>query len=652
MASMHTNNLRELAYRADIDGLRSVAVLSVLIFHAFPNVLPGGFIGVDIFFVISGYLITKIIINGLAENNFYFREFWSRRIIRILPATLLVLMCTLVFGMLFFYDDERNQLFKHLVGALLFISNITYSNEAGYFDSVSDTKPLLHFWSLAIEEQFYIIWPIFLIIFYKYYPKKIIYLISALIFLSFCWNLYQLKQSTAIAYYSPLCRAWELMIGAWLAAKQIPTQDARRATILSSCGVALIIVGLLMTSATSRHPGPITLLPVLGTFLILLSGPAAQFNRTVLSNGILVEVGKISFPLYLWHWPLLSILAIYTAGAPSALQSALALFTSLIFAWLTYKFIEQPIRKRANKLKTAALLGLALFGMLLLVGGMHRWGNFTFNSLALDSAAMSYYEKYSNEPVGAWLTKFESEFRHECNYFQIDAYYRGQVTNVPKPEIDESCYRLDSTKEARMLIWGDSHAQMLHSGFRKNLPSQWQLLQVASSGCMANANVKRASSVDYCAQSNWRALETIRETQPQVVVIAQSQNHSVSEMNHIHNEVTRLGVRTVIFLGPSPHWKSDLPKIVVRQLWPEIPERTKIGLDVRFIKLNETVKASFIESNNKKYIDVIGVFCNTGGCLVHLGLEYDYELTSWDYGHLTAAASDYLARQIIPKIIH
>lgn len=199
-------------YRADIDGLRAIAVLSVVIFHAFPKLLVGGFIGVDIFFVISGFLISTIIMGSLEQNSFSFIEFYSRRIKRIFPALLLVLIASFVFGWFMLLADEYKQLGKHIAGGAGFVSNFFFWNESGYFDNAAETKPLLHLWSLGIEEQFYIIWPLLLWLSWK---NRFSLLTSTIIVIviSFALNVVKVQSDTTAAFYSPQTRFWELLAG-------------------------------------------------------------------------------------------------------------------------------------------------------------------------------------------------------------------------------------------------------------------------------------------------------------------------------------------------------------------------------------------------------------------------------------------------------
>lgn len=359
-------------YRPDIDGLRAVAVLAVVAFHAFPNWMKGGFIGVDIFFVISGYLISTIIFENLDKNTFSFSRFYARRIKRIFPALILILASCYAFGWFVLLADEFEQLGKHIAGGAAFISNFVLWNESGYFDKPADIKPLLHLWSLGIEEQFYIVWPLLLWIAYK---KRLNLLSIGLLVavISFCLNIYKVKNDIVGDFYSPGTRFWELMFGSILAWMMLynPNFSAqtifsdRRAnnliSVISIFALLLLVYGFWYIDKSIDFPGKWALIPVLGAFLLIYAGPNAWANRIILSNKALVWFGLISFPLYLWHWPLLSFARILENGSPPPTIRIATVALSIALAWLTYKLIEHPIRFRKHRLiKITPLVGLMI----------------------------------------------------------------------------------------------------------------------------------------------------------------------------------------------------------------------------------------------------------------------------------------------------
>ena len=349
-------------YRPDIDGLRAIAVLSVLGFHAFPSAFQAGFIGVDIFFVISGYLISSIIFENLDHGSFRFAQFYGRRIKRIFPALTAVLLSCLVFGWFGLLADEFKQLGKHMAAGAAFVSNFALWQESGYFNNAAETKPLLHLWSLAIEEQFYIFWPLLVWLTWK---RKAMFLALCLglLIASFALNVHQVRIDPTATFYSPASRAWELLVGvllAYMRARPLRWQPTtRQLGAASTLGMLLIAVGLYKIDKLRAFPGTWALLPTLGTFCLIFAGPTAWFNRLVLSNRLLVWVGLISFPLYLWHWPLLTFARIVESQTPAPLFRMSALALSVLLAWLTYRFIEKPIRSGENdRIKIIALCSL------------------------------------------------------------------------------------------------------------------------------------------------------------------------------------------------------------------------------------------------------------------------------------------------------
>ena len=340
------------AYRADIDGLRAIAVLSVVGFHAFPTAVPAGFMGVDIFFVISGFLISTIVLNGLTSDRFSFADFYFRRIKRIFPALLLVLTCSFVIGWFALLPDEFKQLGKHIAAGAGFGSNFALLSESGYFDNLSETKPLLHLWSLGIEEQFYLIWPFVLYLTWKK-KKNFLFVIAILFVISFLLNVSRIHHYAVSVFYEPQSRFWELLIGAGLASvilhqgktslKQ-STSNSKAHHVLSLCGAALLVLAYFFLTREKSFPGWWALLPTLGAALIIAAGPEAWLNRTLLSNRFMVWFGLISFPLYLWHWPLLSFARIMQGETPSLEIRTTAVVLAIVLAWLTYVLIEKPIR--------------------------------------------------------------------------------------------------------------------------------------------------------------------------------------------------------------------------------------------------------------------------------------------------------------------
>ncbi|MEA9598896.1 acyltransferase family protein [Polynucleobacter sp. AP-Sanab-80-C2] len=359
-------SLKRTKYRPDIDGLRSFGIVPLLGFHAFPGIFSGGFIAVDIFFVISGFLITTIILQNLEKNSFSFIEFYSRRIRRIFPALFLVLLACYAFGWFALYASEYMQLGKHIAAGAGFMQNFVLWDESGYFDNSSKTKPLLHLWSLAIEEQFYIFWPLILWVAFK---KKLNVLKITLIIacISFLINLWMVTSNPIADYYSPFSRFWELLIGAIWAYialnKNIDNKiSARYSNVLSILGMVSILIAMFIVDDKSPFPGWWALLPTLGTVMLLAAGQDAWVNKRILSNKVLVWFGLISYPLYLWHWPLLSFGQIIAAGKLPTFYKLMLIVVSIVLAQITYKYFESPTRNKSHKTTLVLLVLVGLIG--------------------------------------------------------------------------------------------------------------------------------------------------------------------------------------------------------------------------------------------------------------------------------------------------
>lgn len=367
-------------------------MLSVVVFHAVPGLAPGGFFGVDIFFVISGFLITGHILERLDQRAFTLFDFYSRRIRRILPALIVVLIATLSVGWLILLGDELEQLGIHVLGGATFVSNFILMREAGYFDVAAHSKPLLHLWSLAIEEQFYIFWPILLWISLKIRLK--IWIVFTLVFFSsLLMCLYLTDKKPTGNFYYPFTRIWELVAGALLAwwVRQNPAGSPNvfltansffqrldfwngnlrtinfASEIPAIGGILCVCYSIFFLSSDIAHPSAWTLFPVLGAVLIILSGSKSVINQLLLTSRPAVWFGLISYPLYLWHWPILSFLHIYFGETPKEIYLLAAVATSVALAWCTYRFIERPIRFGWLKSK---IRPLAILATLLALGAI------------------------------------------------------------------------------------------------------------------------------------------------------------------------------------------------------------------------------------------------------------------------------------------
>jgi len=444
--------LGHLPYRPDIDGLRALAVLSVVLFHAFPGWLRGGFIGVDVFFVISGFLISSIVLRELQQGVFSFATFYARRVRRIFPALILVLAVCLAFGWLALFPDEYAQLGKHVVGGAGFSANLFYWAQVGYFDTAADTKPLLHLWSLGIEEQFYILWPVLLLLAWKR-GLNLVLVAALLAIVSFLVNVGGLAQHASATFYSPASRAWELLLGAGLAclharpgaSLHLMPRLRLAPNSLAWSGAILLAAGLALITREHRFPGWLALLPAVGALLLIGAGPQAWFNRVVLSNRLLVWVGLISYPLYLWHWPLLSFARIVESREPAPAIRAGALLLAILLAWLTYRVLERPLRTGPPARRVAALCAL----MLACAGG----GGYIYLNDGLP-ARKPIQDSQANQQA---LIIFEDKARADAckKRYGFESVY-------------EYCVMSDATRDPSVVLLGDSHAYHVLYGLMKH----------------------------------------------------------------------------------------------------------------------------------------------------------------------------------------
>lgn len=364
------------SYRPDIDGLRAIAVGAVVAFHTFPNIFKGGFVGVDVFFVISGFLISGIIVDDIEEDRFSYLDFYKRRIRRIFPALLVVIAATLVAGWYVLLPDEFQRVGKDLAAGAGFATNFILWDEAGYFDVASETKPLLHLWSLAIEEQFYIVWPLVLGLIWKRQRGLLLATLS-IASVSFAYNVFSIEHHHAdAAFYSPLSRFWELMLGGVLA--YLVRQKAQWLSGFRSLqcvfGLFLIAISVFFLNKAAAFPGFWALLPTLGAFFVISAGGYNWIGKRILGNPIMVGVGLISYPLYLWHWPILAFAKIVKGRLLTPGDRLMVIIASVTLAFLTYRLIERPLRRspdrRVPQGLLAAVAALGVIGLAILNGNV------------------------------------------------------------------------------------------------------------------------------------------------------------------------------------------------------------------------------------------------------------------------------------------
>ncbi|WP_443113328.1 acyltransferase family protein [Herbaspirillum seropedicae] len=488
--------MHQKIYRPDIDGLRAIAVLAVMAFHAFPNRFPGGFIGVDVFFVISGYLITQIIISSLNAGTFSFSDFYARRIRRIFPALILVLLSTLVFGWFTLFADEYKQLSKHVISGSASVANLVLWSEAGYFDNASYTKPLLHLWSLGVEEQFYLIWPAALILLWR--RRVNLSLVAGLIGVaSFGASLYLSYHSPIAGFYSPAARMWELMVGCFLAIHQSRSSVTARplvANMIAIIGAGMLIISMFLTRNTMVFPGWIAILPM-GTALMIWAGPGTLVGY-MLSMRPLVFIGLISYPLYLWHWPLLSFAQILTGNVLRASVAALLLCAAFILAILTYFLAEKRLRRGGGLfIKTGGLVA----ALLIVVTGASA----VFVTGGADRRALAQ--------AGQFLSDAKSDWSYDATGFD-----NGAITGI---------HTLNGLSSASAIFIGDSLMGQFYPRLRMLYAQETPLLTatyISRNHCTPIPNTGRRSGSVACDDYYRAAMKMAQGSDFRRVVLAGS----------------------------------------------------------------------------------------------------------------------------------
>ena len=443
-------------YRRDVDGLRGLAVLAVLAFHAFPEAVPGGFVGVDVFFVVSGYLITSLLLRDLQAGRFTLVGFYARRVRRIFPALVVVLGACLAAGWHLLLAHEFGQLGLHAAAGAAFSSNLLLSRQGGYFEAASEARPLLHLWSLGIEEQFYIAWPILLWSASKVRSGVPVLTLTAMV-ISLACSVGGVGLGFS-PFYSPVTRAWELLAGAALAQWRPPASASRprsRADVVAAAAGLTAIAVSLWASPERGYPGAWALLPVAGTVAVLAAPASSALNRVVLASRPLVWIGLISYPLYLWHWPLLSFGHIVVTETPSATLRLACLGLAFGLAWLTTRMLERPVRSSPGR-RWALPLTAAM-------------------TVAAAGGAMAYRADGVPSRVAAQALWLQGDLGHvEFHRYLASRWpvcaQDGIARGAPRSGGFVRC-RQSRADAVETVLLGDSHAEHLFVGLAEQLPA-------------------------------------------------------------------------------------------------------------------------------------------------------------------------------------
>jgi peptidoglycan/LPS O-acetylase OafA/YrhL len=555
------NSESNLAYRHDIDGLRAIAVISVIVFHLWHGVLPGGYLGVDIFFVLSGYLITSIIWREIQGNCFSIKTFYIRRIRRILPALLFLVTVVTIAAAFLLLPMDLVGYARSLISTLFFVQNVYFWRDTDYFSRLAEEKPLLHLWSLGIEEQFYLIFPILLILLARRSRLTTIVVIASLVILSYISNIFALRIGALLpAFYLLPTRVWELGCGALLAI--VPSkhpQSKAAVNILGLFGLASLLISLVSSNMILPSTVPVASIAVFATALIIWTGQSPLgVTRNLLSWKPISFVGLISYSLYLWHWPVFVLIKYYNIDELSGLLSGIAVVLIVIAAVFSWRYIEQPFRLPQMGTKRLMLwVAIGVMCQMIAAGAIYYTSGFP-NRLDAEAAQI-------NVATG-------THYRCPVSEYLYFGGTRACSLSLPSRQV----------ADAQLVLMGNSHAQMYAPLVRDILQTFGSKgILVPVTGCLPTATVNISSACAQVAEQNLRsviALENVR-----VVVLAMTWEHGplvradgvlVSGSSAkalilgLNDTIAKLSAanKKVVLVGPIavPNW--DVASIVSRSL--------------------------------------------------------------------------------------
>ncbi len=604
-------------YRLDIQGLRAIAVLSVVFFHIDPNRITGGFIGVDVFFVISGYLIMGHIWRDLKNNTFSLVNFYSKRIRRLFPALVAVLVISSFLAFFTLLPGEFEKYAQSLISSLLYVSNFWFYSKSGYFDSELQSSLLLHTWSLSIEEQFYIIFPILLLIVYKYFRDKVILFLTVVSLISFSYSEFLVNINESLAFYATPSRFWQFIIGGLLSISSVcPPHSKLKREVLSATSLFILLFCIFYFSSSTIFPGLNALLPTIATATIIYSGSSNDFFYKILSNPIANFFGNISYSLYLWHWPIIIFYKLNISPELHGKDKVIVLLTSIFLGYVSYKYIESltrgiKIEKRSlNPILLTVAVTILMCFTIFLYPKIHRQG---FTKEQID------YEAYLNYDISRFR-KGKCFLASQSNDFTI--YDKNLCINAKKGKYN-------------ILLIGDSHAAHWYSALNARLNKNETLTQVNASGCKPTIQyIGKKMCTDLM---KWAYTELIQKHKFNKIIL--SARWTKEDAPSLEKTIILLQnkIQDITVLGPIIEYNQALPRLLAKSTSKEdvLKHAEFARIEINDVAISEAVKSS----SKAKYLSILNGMCSSSHMCI---TSIDSRPVQFDYGHLTHSGAEYV----------
>jgi peptidoglycan/LPS O-acetylase OafA/YrhL len=610
---MTTASLHHARYRADIDGLRMIAILPVVLNHLGLRGAWGGFVGVDIFFVISGFLITGNIVGEVRAGRYSIAQFYRRRVLRIFPALFAMLAVVSLVCCVVMLPTELMRYARSLGAATLFGSNVLFYSEAGYFEPAARLKPLLHTWSLAIEEQFYIVWPLLLAPAARHWPRHLPWLAALVTLASLAISIVLIPRDPSAAYYLIPSRAWELSLGALLAVLPPLRLPRWLSQGLALGAIAAIAYAITRFSEATPFPGLAALLPCGGAALLILTGPSDTWVARALGWRVPVFFGQISYSLYLWHWPVIVLGSIALFLPPTPTVIAGELIASLALAILSTRYIEMPFRVNAARWSTPQVLRGGLAAMT---------GCLTICGTLLGAQGLPWRLTPEQQQVAAYEA------------MDGDALYRRGTCFAVGPRMGfaaQTCLAREGHRPTLLLL-GDSHAAHYWPGLAP-WRDRYDVLQATRTGCKP---VLYPPANDPCRSFFRTMLGTwINQNHPDVLLLAA--RWRPEDVPLLERTLADPGVRAAhpVLIGPVPQYSSALPRLLVFGERRDDPGLAFRARDPQ-VAVTDHALAALAQRQGVPYVSMLDRMCNARGCMVWAAPGVPMQ---FDYGHFTREGS-------------